>query len=77
MLKTVAKGPKAFNISFRFFVSSLLIAPINGAVTKYVVRNIVAPMIRVIQFDMFNKNNTMVVNAAAINDDSTILIDDL
>lgn len=36
MLKRRVNGPSAFRISFRFWVSVLLIAPISGDVKKYV-----------------------------------------
>ena len=77
MLRMLAKGPSAFSISFRFFVSSVLIAPINGAVIRYDVRKIIVPRIRVIQFAMFRKITIEYVNVAEIIDDIMILIDDL
>lgn len=70
-------GPNVFIISFRFLVSSLVIAPINGAVIRYVIRKIVAPMIRVIQFAMFRKIIVMYVRPAEINAAINIFIEDL
>lgn len=36
ILKRGVNGPSAFSISFRFWVSVLLIAPISGDVNRYV-----------------------------------------
>ena len=77
MLKIEAKGPRAFNISLRFLVSSLLIAPIRGAVTRYIVRKIIVPRIKVIQLVVFRRFTTAYVIVAEVIDAVIILIDDL
>ena len=76
MFKMVASRPSAFSISFRLFVSSVLIAPINGAATKYVIRKIDAPKMSVIQLGMFRKITIAYVSMADKDDARMILIDD-